>query len=134
MDAEVATKICVVCLQEMPAFELARPEVFDQSSGSRRHIACEGKPLPIKIFRMNDCDWMAARNLEEAKASYLKDFCGELDEDEAFDDPAEISAEDLDRFRFHDDDRRVTTTFRCQLERMIAREQSFPAFFASSEC
>lgn len=85
----------------------------------------------MRIFSMNDCDWMAAQTLEEAKAAYLKDSYGGKDE-HAFDDPAEITEKQYDGLMFRDDDGE-NRTFRQQLERMIERGDTFPAFFASTE-
>ena len=90
----------------------------------------------MKIFSMNDCDWMAAETLEEAKAAYLAECwsgTGELDED-AFDDPDEISAAQYDGLLFSDEDG-TKRTFREQLQRMMeSGREKFPTFFASTEC
>ena len=89
----------------------------------------------LKIFRMNDCDWMAAETLEQAKRGYLQTVWGGTGEcdDEAFDCPGEISEAQYDRLLFRDDDG-TTRTFREQLQRMIERGEKFPCFFASTEC
>lgn len=89
----------------------------------------------MKIFSMNDCDWMAAPTLEEAKAAYLKDVYGvnsTNDEGDAFDDPGEISETQYDKLLFHDDDGKVRS-FREQLQLMIERGDKFPVLFASTE-
>lgn len=41
-----------------------------------------------KIFRLNECDWVAANTLEEAIEWYLKETG--LPEDEALDEPYEV--------------------------------------------
>lgn len=128
------SNICVACLEPMPEPALCIEEIFNVNTGARRHPMCEGKPLLIKVFSMNDCDWMAAKTLEEAKAEYLLNYCGGLDESEAFDDPTELDAKDMLHYKFHDDeDRKVIRTFQDQLEKMIAEGVEFPMFFASIE-
>ena len=90
----------------------------------------------MKIFSMNDCDWMAAETLEEATAVYLRDFGGGLDADEALDQPHEVSEAGMDRLRFHDDDAETPEdyrTFRQELQVRMARGDKFPCFFASTE-
>lgn len=89
----------------------------------------------MKIFSMNDCDWMAAETLEEAKAAYIATvWAGTREpEVEAFDDPGEISEEQYDKLLFTDFDANTKCTFRQQLERMIQQGEEFPAFFASTE-
>ena len=82
----------------------------------------------MKIFSMNDCEWMAAETLEEAKVAYLEQT-GE-DED-LLDDPGEIAESQYDKLMFRDDD--GSRTFRQQLDLMIARGEKFPTFFASTE-
>ena len=89
----------------------------------------------MKIFSMNDCDWMAAETLEEAKSAYLA-TCWEgtrEPEEAAFDDPGEISAEAYDKVLFTDEDG-AKRSFREQLQRMIDSGEKFPTFFASTEC
>lgn len=83
----------------------------------------------IKIFAMNDCDWVAARTVDEAISFYLH-LNGE-NELEA----KELSGSELDEhsyFQEHEE-KRTHTTFRNQLRKMVAAGQSFPAFFASTE-
>jgi hypothetical protein len=91
--------------------------------------------LTMKIFSMNDCDWMAAETLEEAKAAYIATVWAGTREPEhdAFDDPGEILPEHYDKLMFTDFDENTKCTFREQLNKMIARGDKFPAFFASTE-
>ena len=88
-------------------------------------------PLPWRVYRLNDCDWWVARTLEEAKADYL-DTVGPMSDDEAFDDPHELSDEDMDRLKITDvDDPKATKpTFREYLKQMAPRA---PGMFASTE-
>jgi len=67
----------------------------------------------MKIFRMNDCDWMAAETLDEAKAAYLGTVWAGTHEPEndAFDDPGEISEQQYDKLLFTDFDNQTKCTF-----------------------
>ena len=89
----------------------------------------------IKVFQMNDCDWMAARSLEEAVDDYKKNYVG--DDEHLIDDPCELSDEAMNRLlytRTEDDGDPVgKVSFRQQLNLMIAEGQEFPCFFASTE-
>ena len=89
----------------------------------------------MRIFAMNDCDWMAAETLEDAKVAYLRDYAGGLDEEESLDNPHELSGEEMDHLRFFDleAEPRENCSFREQLERLITAGQEFPCFFASAE-
>jgi hypothetical protein len=93
------------------------------------------RSAPIRIFAMNDCDWMAAKDLESAVAAYLKDFAGGLVKDEALDNPHELSEDDMDRMAFSDLECNPVErrSFRGQLNRMIAEGVEFPTLFASTE-
>lgn len=88
----------------------------------------------IKIFRLNDYDWVAAKTLEEAIACYKKAY-GECDD--CIDDPWELGDEELDRVQFNwtdDNDRFVEKmSFRAALTKMIENGDSFPCHFASTE-
>ena len=84
----------------------------------------------MKVFAMNDCDWMAADTLDEAKALYLKEYGEEVDED-----ARPLTDAEMDSLVFVETDslpeRRCT--FREELERRVASGQEFPQFFASTE-
>ena len=86
----------------------------------------------VKIFAMNDCDWMAGYDLESVTLAYAKlfDCSGEVD------DPHELTAEEMDRFRFDDgdtEDMDEWPTFTEALAKLVADGQKFPCFFASTE-
>ncbi len=87
--------------------------------------------LPWRIYKLNDCDWWVARTLEEAKTSFQA-TCGPMDEDEAFDDPYELTDEDMDRLKItdHDDPKAPKQTFREYLYQM---KPTRPDMFASTE-
>lgn len=88
----------------------------------------------MKIFQMNDCDWMAGEDLESVTADYLENYTGGQTAEEAFEDaPFELPDEALDRLRFREEDG-VRRTFREQLAFLIEGGQRFPCFFASTEC
>jgi hypothetical protein len=88
----------------------------------------------IKIFEMNDCDWMAATTLEEAVEEYKASLDGEFDE---ADPPRELTAYEMELLRFRetgpDDEPLEKKSFRAKLDEMIAAGESFPCFFASTE-
>lgn len=89
----------------------------------------------MKVFAMNDCDWMAAETLEEATAAYVKDFTGGREEHDVLDNPTELTDVEAEP--------PVKRTFReqrgrdgqadLQLSKLIAEGQKFPCFFASTE-
>lgn len=81
----------------------------------------------VKIFRMNDCDWMAGESLEECKRKYHAQYSS-ADIQAA----REIKESDYDKILFSDGDGKVRS-FREQLNRMIESGVKFPTFFASTE-
>lgn len=95
-------------------------------------------PLPLRVFRLNDCDWWAARTLEEAKADYQK-CCGPMADEEAFDEPRELTDAELDRLKFHDRDdadriiRKTIRTFREELRQQAHADPITPRMFACTE-
>lgn len=88
----------------------------------------------VKIFVMNECDWMAAVTLEEAVEEYKANFGGDFDEN---DPPRELTPEELDELQFRetdeDDSLLAKKSFRVKLDEMIAARETFPCFFASTE-
>lgn len=89
--------------------------------------------MTIKVFSMNDCDWMAGETLEACKAEYLRMYTGETGED-AFEDPGEVPADKMAKLRYRDDDDgAVSRSFKEELDRRVAAGQPFPQFFASTE-
>jgi hypothetical protein len=94
------------------------------------------KSATIKVFSMNDCDWMAGETLEACKAEYIKNYGGDAWEDEnedQFADARELTPWDMQHYKFTDDNG-GERTFQEQLEKMISDGDEFPAFFASTEC
>jgi len=86
----------------------------------------------MKIFSMNDCDWVAAETLEDAKAFYLRDCWSGVEDEGTFDDPHEVPADKMQTMIFHSDEH-GDLTFQQELDRQIANGGKFPAFFASTE-
>ena len=90
----------------------------------------------MKVFAMNDRDWMAGESLESVTELYLKEYADGLPKDEALDNPHELTEHQMDRFRFHDDDAEFyddCQTFQQRLNFMVRRGDKFPCFFASTE-
>lgn len=86
----------------------------------------------MKIFAMNECDWMAGGDLESCVQRFLADYAGDLSREEALDGEHELSESDMDRLKFGDEDGQKRT-FREQLELMVEQGVVFPEFFASTE-
>lgn len=88
----------------------------------------------VKVFQLNDCDWVAAETLDEATQWY-RDRSGV--DYETVDDPWELSDEDMDRLQFHetdDNDRFLEKiSFRVALARRLAEGWQAPFLFASTE-
>jgi len=85
----------------------------------------------IKIFAMNDCDWVAATTLEEAIEEY--EAFSDFDEES----PRELTPEEMDQLMFHetdeDDSPLAKKSFRVKLDEMIEAREAFPCFFASTQ-
>ena len=94
-----------------------------------------GGQVKMKVFKLNDCEWWAGESLEEIKLVYLKETG--VSEEEAFDNPHELSDEEMDYYKFMFDESdtplREPVTFRQKLAEMIKEGEEFPAFFASTE-
>lgn len=99
--------------------------------------------MDVKIYKMNDCDWVAAKTPEEALKWYIE-VCWEGIEDDAdtdIDTVHELTEEELDSLKFWDvDDPLVeengmrTYPFREALRIMIEDQEEEPPFlFASTE-
>ena len=86
----------------------------------------------MKVFSMNEYDWMAGESLESCITKYLSYYAGGEESDVALDEPHEVLADKMGRMKFHDEDGSVRT-FREELDRLIAEGGRFPRFFASTE-
>lgn len=116
----------------------------------------------MKIFKMNDSDWVAAENLESAIQCMADQFSeGEVTEmfkDEFIDNPHELTDEAMDTLKLTDEDAQqeacedqptdktgdewkerqekylaTCPTFRQALQKMIDDGDEFPTHFASAE-
>lgn len=92
----------------------------------------------VKIFKLNDCDWYAAVNMESAIQQIIFDS-GNTREDCVDSSRHELTDDEMDRLQFMDD-REIdeyaeegVRSFREQLEFMIDRGDSFPCLFATTE-
>jgi hypothetical protein len=85
---------------------------------------------PMKVFSLNDCDWWLAPDLDSAIAAAMRE--SGLDRDEAVNNPQELSASDLGRLVFRDNDG-SKRTFAEQLERELGRDATTVRLFASTE-
>lgn len=97
--------------------------------------------MGIKIFKVGEVDWIAARTEEQA-IQCLADICydGKVDcEDMKYvleDGVEELSAESLDKHKHGGEDGcqdGYPITFRQELDKLIAKNITFPVHFASSE-
>ena len=91
----------------------------------------------MKVFAMNDCDWMAGEDLASVTALYLKEYSGDLPADEALDESHELTRPQMDGLRFYTDHGDggdgSYQTFQQRLNFMVQRGDKFPCFFASTE-
>lgn len=88
-----------------------------------------------RVYRLNDCDWWLARSIAEAKQSAAEYYGCESTDDEIFqDDVHELTAEELEKHRYHTDDNRKgpTISFREELHHRVAAGPK-PEMFASTE-
>lgn len=86
----------------------------------------------MKAFQLNDCDVWAGEDLESVKSAYLK--ATGMDTEEAFDDPCELTPEELAaRVMVLDEDGKTEITLAAQLAKMIADGETFPTLLCSTE-
>lgn len=95
---------------------------------------CRMEPTPIKIFKMNDCDWWLAQTKDQAIADYEK----ETGEREEWAEVEELTDRQLDALMFTDTDENEVPIggkrpFREQLAIEVAQGGAFPRMFASTE-
>lgn len=89
----------------------------------------------VKVFKMNECDWWVAKDIDSAIKAYLADS-GVSRED--IPDVRELTDEEMDRMMYlpADDESGNSLTFRQVLERMTAPDNHqfrHPEVFASTE-
>lgn len=86
--------------------------------------------MKLKVFKMNDCDWYIAPNLEGAIKSIMCDH-GSPKED-CVDSPTELSFEDMGKLKFiHDDYGEMT--FAQEFYRLVSGGFTKAGLFASTE-
>ena len=85
----------------------------------------------IRIYAMNDCDWVVARSREEAITFYKSISADPKD----WQDAEEIDSSKLDRLRFCIEDSRSgpTISFRQRLQQIVDNGEDVPDLFASTE-
>ena len=92
----------------------------------------------MKIFKLNDCDWYAAEDMESAIQQIMHDT-GNTREDCVDYSAHELTDEEMDRLRFMDDregdpeSAGTSRSFREQLALMVERGETFPCPFATTE-
>lgn len=98
----------------------------------------------IKVFEINDCEWMAGEDLESVIQDYLKNYmsCEDTPEnrEEYCPEPCELNDETMDRLHYHDiegdlagDGVKKIYTFREALNKMLENGAKAPFYFASTE-
>lgn len=98
---------------------------------------------PVRVWQMNDCDWIAARTLTDAIDCYLR-FSGASRADVLADEPRPLTDAELARLTFVSEAEEPIATpdgltvykrhaFAVELQRLIAEGAEFPRFFASTE-
>ena len=92
--------------------------------------------VPVKVFRLNDCDWYAGSSLQECIEHCVKET-GFAREDAADSDARELTDAEMERLKFIDgepgDKAAPRITFKERLAQMVAEGTTFPCFFASTE-
>jgi hypothetical protein len=86
----------------------------------------------MRVFAMNDCDWVAAETLEDAIKTYAQMIGTGFDPEDDLSDPHALTDEQMDKLMFTDEDEKKRT-FREQLNRMIEAGEELPGFFATTE-
>jgi hypothetical protein len=88
----------------------------------------------VRVFRLNDHEWWAGKSLDACveEAGRTWGFSGE-ELAESVEDAYEIADADLDALHLSIDEQGTKQTFREALNRMIAEQTRFPAFFAGLE-
>lgn len=87
----------------------------------------------MHVYKLNEYEWWVGPSLEEVKRVYLK-TTGVMEE-EAFDDPCQLSDADLDTHRIQLDGPEDECSFRVAMTRMLAEGYGpvFP-FAMTADC
>lgn len=91
---------------------------------------------PVRVWQMNDCDWVAARSLTDAIDCYMQ-FSGALREDVLAEEPRQLTDADMRRLTFFCDEDEIPGVpkrhaFAVELKRLEEAGAAFPRFFAST--
>lgn len=88
--------------------------------------------MTVKIFQVNDYEYWAGETLEETTKACLEEWGME---EEALDEPHEITDEEMDTLTVTDDEgpERRTIPFRQALNELVAGGQEFPCLFAAND-
>lgn len=92
----------------------------------------------MKIFKLNDCDWYAAKDMKSAIEQIMFDmsdtceFCVDSSAHELTDDEMD-SLKFVDYTENEESSPTTTRTFREQLVIMVERGDEFPCLFATTE-
>lgn len=89
----------------------------------------------MKVFQMNDCDWMVGPSIEACIDAYKRDYS---DDPACTADARELDEDSMDKLTFIDTDENERPTgekrtFREQLDIEISNGGPFPRLFASTE-
>ena len=94
----------------------------------------------IHIFAMNDCDWVAAETMQQAKqclADHVdRGVVDEKFEQDFLDEPYKLSPLAMDKLKYigdEDNPYEKPVTFTQELKNRIDAGEKFPQFFASTE-
>jgi len=95
---------------------------------------CTPPVAAIKVFRLDDYEWWAGESLQDCidAAGRMWGFAGEQLR-EAVVDAYEIEDQELDTLKLVADEQGTKHTFREALNKMIADQVRFPAFFAGQD-
>lgn len=85
----------------------------------------------IRIFAMNDCDWVVARSREEA-ITFYRTFSEDAED---WEDAEELSSKALDSLKFaiEESHSSPTISFRARLQQIVDNGEEVPDLFASTE-
>jgi len=87
--------------------------------------------MSVRVWKMDDCDWVAAETLDEAIKEW-ESHVGLSAAEESL-DPHLMSWKEMDAHTFHDPETGTTRSFSAELRNRVRRGEKFPQFFASTE-
>ena len=91
----------------------------------------------IKIYEMNDIDWVAATSLKEARDEYKTTYdLDDIETEEQTNCARELTDDELDKLKLLPDPYNRPNdgpSFRAKLAEMVASGEKFPQMFATTE-